>query len=610
MEFNARLANARTFQVENGADTKGLKSELHKMLKDEKNRDYSDQIYYALGDISFRENDVPSALDYFKKSASSSVMNTKQKAVSYLRIAEIYFDNKDYKPSQAYYDSTIVFLPKDYKNYEQIKNMKESLSAMIKNINIINQEDSLLKVSAMDTSRINKLIDDIIAKVTEEEEKKKLELELKAKNPKAGSSSGDNSLWQNVGGAGTWYFYNPTTVSFGVTDFFKKWGNRTLEDNWRRASKETVMAEQTTDTARVDTVKGGKIAANKTRAFYLKNIPFDEDQKVKSRHKIIDSYYSLGGIYKEDLQDNQKSAETFEELLKRYPENKYTLNLYYQLYRIYLAEKNQGRANYYKDKILNEHPDSEYAKIIRNPDYQKALYASKNEIEKFYGETFSAYYQSRYTEVIAMVNKADSFYSASDLMPKFAMLRAFSIGKTKGPDDYEHALQGVVAKYPKDDVKAKAQELLDHIKKMKTAPIDSAALKDTVKYISPYTFKDSTEHQCMIILSAKKVNINDFKTRVSNFNAEYFRLSDITISNVLMDMEHQIVSVKGFPTAAKAKDYYDLINQDSKVFSDILPEEYQVYPISSDNFSVFYKAKKIEEYKRFFTDHYLKSKQE
>ena len=579
------------------------------MLKDEKNKEFSDQIYYALGDISYRENDVPSALKYFKLSAQNSQINTRQKGVSYLRIADIYFDGKEYKPAQAYYDSTMVFLPKDYKNYEQVKNKKESLTAMIKDITIISREDSLVRVSRMDTAAISKLIDGIITRLTREEEKKKQEQETKSSQPASSSASNENNPWQSGNQSGTWYFYNTSTISFGFAEFYKKWGNRPLEDNWRRISKEIVMAEQQIDTAKADTSGPAKIAENKTHKYYLKNLPFTDEQKLKSNQKIIDAYYDLGGIYKEDLQDNQKAIETFEELLGRYPDNKFSLNLYYQLYRINLAQKNSTRADYYKNKILNEYPDSEYAKIIKNPDYQKALLASKNEIEKYYGKTFSIYHDGRYGEVIAMVNKADSFYSSSELMPKFALMRAYSIGKIKGADDYQHALEGIIAKYPKDEAKTKAQEILDYLKKMKAGPVDTIVKKDTVKQ-SPYTFKDSVEHYCIIILSTKKVNINDFKIRISNFNQEYFRSTELIISSEMVDMERQWVLVKSFPLSDKAKDYFDLINQDSKVFSDISPEEYQVFPISANNYTVFYKEKNIPEYQKFFAENYKKKKEE
>jgi len=522
----------------------------------------------------------------------------------------VYFQQKDYKFAQAYYDSTMVFLPKDFKNYDQIKNKKESLTSMVKNMEIISREDSLLKVSQMDTAKISTLIDELIEKLFEEEEKKKKEAETKAQNPNS-SIQDENNPWQNSPTTGSWYFYNMTSLGMGFAEFNKKWGERPLEDNWRRSNKETIMAEQVSDTSSADTSGvPGKIADNKTHTFYLKDIPFSDEQKMKANMKIMEAYYTLGSVYKELLQDNHKASETFEEMLRRYPDNKYVLNLYYQLYRIYLGMENQGRTNFYKEKILNEYPDSEYAKIIKNPDYQKALKASRNEIEKYYSETYSAYHSSRYGEVIAMVSKADSFYSGSELMPRFALLRAFSIGKTKDINDFENALQGVIAQYPKEDTKAKAQEIIDQIKKIKSAPVDSAALKDTVVIKPSFFFKDTTEHYCIIILKGKKINVNDMKARISNFNSEYFRLSDLSITSVMMDVETQVVYVKSFSVASKAKDYFDIINQDSKVFMDILISEYKVFPISSENFTVLYKEKKMDEYQIFFTDNYLKKKDE
>lgn len=604
MEFNARLAKARTFQVDRGTGTKDLISELNKMLKDEKNKEYKDQIYYALGDISYRENKITEAINLFKQSAASSVANTKQKGMSYLRVADIYFDKREYKAAQAYYDSTIIFLPQDFKNYDQVKNKKETLSALIKNMNIIVEQDSLLKLASMDTTQVNKMIDDIIAKVIKEEEQKKKEEEQNSTMITNTAPSDENSpaLASTVG---SWYFYNSSTISFGFSEFFKKWGGRTLEDNWRRSNKEVILAEQNTNISVKDTTAKGKIADNKTRPYYLKNIPFTGEQKNKAHTSITDAYYTLGGIYKEDLQDNPRAAVTFEELLKLYPTSKYTLNLYYQLYRIFLTEKNTEKANYYKSKILTEYPDSEYAKIIKNPDYQKALNASQNEIEKYYNETYSAYHQSKYDNVIAMVNKADSFYSASTLMPKFALLRAYSIGKTKKIEDYEHSLQGIIAKYPKDDVKVKAQELLDYLKKSQKGPADAKAEKmDTVKQV--YTFNDTAKYLCMIVYNSTTVSIEDMKVKISNFNSEYFRNSDLSINNTIMDTTN-IVYVTFFESAAKAKDYHDLLNQDSKVFSDIPPGQYTILPISKENFPILFKEKNLDGYKKFYQRFYKAS---
>lgn len=612
MEFNARLSRARTFQIDKGSDTKELKNELEKMLRDAKNKEYVDQIYYALGDLSYREHDVPKSLACFKLAAQNSVINPRQKGMSYLRVADIYFDKRDYKPSQAYYDSTIAFLPSDYKNYEFIRNKKESLTSMIKDVNIIYREDSLLKLSQMDTAQIHKVISGIIEKIKQDEENKKKEQEVK-KDIVSGiggstPSQMDNSLASIGTGGAAWYFYNTAAISSGYTEFFKKWGNRKLEDDWRRNNKETILAQQVIQTDSKDTTSGNnKIAPEKTQAYYFKDIPFTEDQRTKSKQKIIEAYYALGGIYKEDLQDNNKAAETFEELLKQYPSNKYILNLYYQLYRIYLGLNNTSKAEYYKNKILKDYPDSEYARIIKNPDYQKALLASENEIEKFYGETFSAYNKSQYNEVIAMANKADSFYSSSNLMPKFALLRAYSIGKTSGSEAYEKALQGIIAKYPKDAAaKAKTQELLDVIKKYKVQPVDTASHKSIVAVpVSPFVYHDSAQHQCIVILPGNSFNMDDFKSRILNFNSEFFHNADLSISDMVFDKANKIIIIEPFTLASKAKDYYDLLNQDSKVFKDIPIDSYKVFPISMDNFTILIKDKNIDEYNKFFISNFV-----
>ncbi len=608
MEFNARLANARTFQIQNDNDLKNLKRELTKMIKDEKNSDYRDQIYYALGDISYRENDIPSALNYFKLSAEKSVANLRQKGISYLAVANIYFDKKDYKNAKSYFDSTIAFLPKDYKDFEYINSKKESLSSLINNLNIISRQDSLLNLASMDTSKIGKIIDEIIMKVDKEEAKKKIEKEKAESIPTSTAfSSGENKNF-DINTSTDWYFYNPATVGRGIGEFSKKWGNRPLEDNWRRSSKEIVMSDQKIDSVKSDTGESSKIADNKKRAHYLKDIPFTDSLKQKANTKILEAYYSLGGIYKEDLQDFNLAGESFEEILKRYPNSKYTVNIYYQLYRIFIAAENKEKVDYYKSKILNEFPNSEYAKIILNPDYQKAMMASKGEIELLYGQTLSKYHNQLYTDVIAMVNKADSFYSASELMPKFALLRAYSIGHTKSVNEYANALQGVVAKYPKDPVKVKALDLLDHMNTMKKDSATTSMKKDSLIPASPYQFKDSAEHQCVIVLSGKKVAANDMKIRISNFNLEYFRLVELNVSDLILDSNRTIITVKTFPASKAARDYADFINQDSKIFEGHTVADYKVFAISVDNFQVFYNEKNVSDYLKFYSEYYINKK--
>ena len=340
MAFNAQMARARCFNI-NGKNNEEVKKQLHKMAKDEKNKDFLDQIYYALATIALKETDTTAAVGYLHQSVKTSTSNTMQKAISYLDLAKLTFVNRDYKNAQAYYDSTITVLPTDYPDYDNVLAMRNSLTKLIKNLNTIAFEDSVQKVGTLSKKDQEKYVDNLIQKEKEAEQKakeEKLQANQIFKDTRNGAPDQANT------GSGSWYFYNSSALSFGLTDFLKKWGNRKLEDNWRRSDKETVAAENLEqlddgsgkkDESKTDSAKW----ANK-RKKYLENIPGDSAALAKSMAKIVDAYYNIAMIYKEQLNDQPKAAATFEELLHRFPENKYKLQCYYQLYRTYLAMGN------------------------------------------------------------------------------------------------------------------------------------------------------------------------------------------------------------------------------------------------------------------------------
>lgn len=603
MYFNAKIKRALTAGK---SDSKDVKKELIKMAKDEKNKDYLDQIYYALGDISLREADTVQGIYYMKRSTASSVQNLKQRGMSYVRLADIYFNKEDYKPAQVYYDSASAFLPKDYKDYALIANKKSSLTALVKNLNVIDEQDSLLKVAGLDSASRMKKIKKIIENVIAEEKKKEEEKLNQQNNTNTNFGTTNQNNTQNNQTTGAWYFYNPAAISFGFSEFLKQWGPRTLEDNWRRSIKEKELVENNeivNENNTKDSVKENKIADNKKPEYYLQNLPLTDEDKEKSKIKIIDAYYNAGSIYKEQLKDYPRAISTFEELNKRFPKNKYELQNYYQLYRLNLQVKNQANAEKYKNIILKNYPESEYAKIILNPDYAAQIMASKNEIQRFYDETYNAYKQGQYTDVIARVSKADSIYAKSELMPKFYLLRAYSIGHSGDLQAYENALTKIIIKFPKDPAKQKAQELLDQLKKMQKKTDTTSTV--TTEPPKPQLFKlnkDST-HYCMILVPNKQNTLMQFKNKLSDFDSKNFSLQNLNIYNILYDSETQVLTVRTFPNAAKAHDYYTALINSKEVMSGDAAN-YKVVIISAENFATFYKEKKKEEYFKFFTENY------
>ncbi|MBA3970798.1 MAG: hypothetical protein H0X46_01390 [Bacteroidetes bacterium] len=591
--------------------SKVIKKQLARMLKDDKNLEFQDQIYYALADIAQKEKDVPLALTYLEKSIKASTSNNTQRALSYLRRADIYFERPDYKNAQANYDSTMSFLPKDYVDYAVIEEKKKSLTALVTNLNTIILEDSLQRLARMSEKDRNAMIDNLITQI-EEGEKAKEEARL---NDIANAQLNNATITpeNTPTGSGSWYFYNPTTVSFGVGAFTKKWGGRKLEDNWRRSEKDQVVVNPINDEDPADlsdsvkTLSGGtslatKSKSKKDRNFYLANIPLTPEAIVKSDAKIADAYYNVGSIYKEQLLNNQKSIEAFEELLKRFPENKYKLTSYYQLYRTYLAMKDQSRSDYYKNKLLNDYPESDFAAIIKNPGYAADIAASKSQVEKFYTETYQLYASGNYMQVYENCKQADSLYSKSKLMPQFSFLKALAIGRTQDINAFENALTQVTIKYPKDPVREKAQEMLELIRKQKDP--DAVISTDSVAVIkqkTKFVFKEDGEYYYMVVVENGKGDLNKFKNNLSNMNADVFSTANLAISTVFLDITHQIVSVKAFDGMKKAMDYFNVTESKKELFSDLEKGTYKTFVISSENYAIFYKDKIIVDYELFFT---------
>ncbi len=610
MVFNAQMKRAQLYDGTTG-DSKAVKKQLMKMLKDAKNLEYQDQIYYSLAQIEYQEKHTDLALAYLEKSVRASVSNNSQKALSYLKRADIFFDVPNYTVAQANYDSTIMFLPKDFPNYKQIEAKKKSLTNLVVNLKVIALEDSLQALGKLSEEERNKKIDVIIAQI-EEEEKKIEEQKLIDQNNLLNQNNNPTTPTNTTASNGAWYFYNPTTVSFGVGEFNKKWGPRKLEDNWRRTDKEQNLENITTNNNEesVDSAANttGNAIANKTtkttnkkeRGFYLQNVPLTEDAFDKSNKKIVEAYYNAGSIYKEELFNNVKSVETFEELIKRFPENKHKLSCLYQLYRTYLVLKNQPKSDYYKNILLNDFPNSEYAKIIKNPDYAKDIAASKSEVENFYTETFMLYSDAKYIQALANCKKADSLYSKSTLMPQFTFLKALCIGRTQDINAFEGALVNVTLKYPKEPVREKAQQILDAIKKQKNPSVKDSTAAPKQKYV----FNETGDYYWVVIIKNGKGDINKFKEKLSDINSQTYSIQGLSVTSMFLDAAQQLVNVKTFKDQKTAMDYFTFMKSNAYLYSDLQPGAYQSFIISSDNYITFYKDKNVDEYQQFFTQNF------
>ncbi len=604
MFFNAKLNRAR-LSAANEKNRTAAKKDLQKMLADPKNTEYKDQIYYTLAQLDQRSNNKVGAMNYYRQSVASSVGNNKQKALSYLALGDIYFADTDYKEAQAYYDSTMSVIPKDYPGYKAISEKHKSLANLVRYINIVSTEDSLQNVVRKyggDTATLYAYVDKLILKAQQEEKRQK---ELKEQQLLAGGNPGGTGPSIPGGNpASQFYFYNSSNVSFGVNEFTRKWGNRKNEDNWRRANKETILPNETDNPEDGDTaaVAGGNKPksgnAKNAREPYLRPLPVTPELMAKSNDRIADALYNLGTLYKEQMKNNKKAADAFETLCKRYPTHKYALASHFQLWRLYKTTNETAKSNEHKDYICTNFPTSEYCALINDPNALQGRENERTKINEYYAVTYEAYTKKDYVQVINRSNYADTaFDKKNDHAAQFAYLRAVSIGKTQGNAAMETELTRIVANYPKDPMRQQAQALLDALHKT-TKPV----AVDTGKVVKgpAYTANETVEYQYMVIVDNGKGDMNNFKIGISNYNSEMFASQGLTISSMVLDNLHSLVLVKSFSGRKAAMDYYNLMKTKGDIFANLTPGTFQVVIISTENFSLFYKDKNVDTYKSFF----------
>ncbi len=619
MSFNARINRARCFNTDDKSG-KEVKRELLRMLKDDKNKDFLDQIYYALAGLSLNEKDTVKAIENLHMSINKSKGNDNQKAIAYLDMGKIYFSQRDYKAAKNYYDSTMVFLSTDHPDYDVILNRRNSLTKLMKNLNIIALEDSLQHLATLPEETLSDTLEQIALRKYAEDELKKLqeklkkEQQLQQQHQFAPSGSERENPFATQSASGGWYFYNPQTVSFGFNEFLKKWGNRKSEDNWRRINKESViLAEQQTegeeDSVAVDKkdsvpdpdAKTKKVAAIKKK--YLEKIPLTEKMRDASNRKIIDAYYSNGLIYKENLGDMYASAESFETMLKRFPDNKYALQTYYNLYRIYLAVDDSVKRDYYKNILLNQYPESEYAALIRNPDKSSVRLLSDSALNHYYESTYNKYMNAEYAEVIQRKQISDSLFPANALMPKFDYLKTLSIGRTNNVQVFASSLKDIIKNYPTDPVKNQAQEILDFINGVQKDSVrqQTAAAPDS----NAFTYVPDTVHYTVIAFLQKDVNSESLKVKLSDYNTTYYSLRQLKVGVQQLGKDRQIITIEEFSDKPTGLDYTLTLKEDEHVFGTLTPGSYELFTISAGNYIKLLKQKDIEKYLSFYDQNYF-----
>jgi len=628
LAFNARLNLAQSYDSKMG-NSKAITRLLMKMTKETKNEEFLDQIYYALADVALKDNNDILAVNYLRKSVASSVNNNYQKTISSLKVADFFFEETEYKFAKLYYDTAMMALPADFPNYFQIKERAGILTNIVTEHQTIKEQDSLQTLARMDPEERNAIIDAVIEKykIAEEERVKKEEEEKDAKEAeqvamKNGIPSGFGGRGGPGGppslgaGNGKWYFYNPQALSKGYSEFVRKWGKRQLTDNWRLSDKRQMMPvddDMQGETARTDSTvsdtanaKASAAATPMDRAFYLNGLPKTEDDFQASDRMILEAYHKLGTLYKESLRDTASAITVYNEMFERFPENQYELESWFALYQLYSGKGDASEAAKYKNLILTKYPDSDYAKVIIDPDYFVKLAAKKGQIVKLYGRTYSAFEHERYFRVLSFANKAiEEYPDNKSLMPRFLFLRAIALGKVTTVDSMYTEMKALVAAYPQSEVTPQAKQILKTLRA--EYGFDGGAKgtgSNEAKKVVKYKLTKKIPFFVILAVNGDKVKINPLKVRVSDFDKKYFRLRKLRIKSLQLDNQRVLITVGNFTNKNDAANYYRAIKNDEYVLSGLNKDDYQIFPISTKNYPIMYRDKDVKGYLEFMKENY------
>ena len=480
LEFNARIAQTEVMAEGNA---KRMISRLKRMAASDNNKDYLDQVYYAIGNIYMAQKDTLQAIEAYEKGVKKTTRSGIEKGVLLLTLGNIYWEREKYADAQRCYGEAIGLLDKDRSDYKQLSYRSKVLDELAPHTSAVELQDSLQRLAKMSEEErlkvIDKLIDDL--KKKEKEERRALE-EAETEKVLAQQSAIGNRQQQNrnttptqqpTTGNGQWYFYNPQLVNQGKRTFEQQWGRRENTDDWQRINK-TVVA--TTAAEMPDSLEHSEIAADGSevsdstattkeeaandtlandphnREYYLAQIPFTEEQIEASNLQIQDGLFHSGIIFKDKLDNLSMCEKTLRRLLSDFPSYEHNDEALYHMFLLYSRQQRTAEADSSVARLQNDYPESQWTILLSDPNFAENQRFGVHIEDSIYAATYDAFKGDRYDEVRANSELSESRFPLGQHRPKFLFIEGLSLlnqGDAKGCTE---RMQQVVEKYPQSEV--------------------------------------------------------------------------------------------------------------------------------------------------------------
>ena len=601
--FSAQIKRAENFDVFM-EDISIIEKALNKMLRDDKNITYRDQIYYVW---ALKELDLeyyPEAEVNLRKSIAASVDNARQKGKSYLKLAGIAFDFKSFVNAQAYYDSAIAVLPMNYPGLDTLEERTSVLNDLVAQLNVVALEDSLQSMYGLNDQALRQKFEDYIEAKQAREEEAARRAEIAAMRAAENALLADAGP-QAGGGSGQWYFYNPTVRAKGVAAFKRTWGNRTLEDHWRTKDKPVqgfaVQQTETTDSTTSDSTKALLPSDENSVDYYLARVlKTDDDLKASLQRESV-AKSELGFIYKDVLKDNNEAELAWADYMNEFESFAQTTpKVLYGQYLLFNEQEAEDKSEAAKSVLLTNYENSPYAALLRGEKKGPKIPLEEQEA---YDAAFVAYESGQFKSATALLHTFTITYPNSALLPKTGLLSAYIIGTSGDVESTIEALQEVVKAYSGTEEATRAAQLLSMLQDEERGSEEgpNRGMGDLKVNKVDFQRQDNAPHKFILAIPAENSNINELRNALADFNKEFFKFDNLRIQNIFYDQNTQLIIVSGLRTKEKAVVYLNTFNQQGTLMEQYYPKAQSAgFYINNPNFGKVYRDKVLKEYLQYF----------
>ena len=642
LAFNARIAMTEVMAKDNAGK---MISRLKRMAASDNNKEYQDQIYYAIGNIHLSRKDTLQAITAYEKGNQKSTRNGIEKGVLLLHLGDLYWAKEKFSDARRCYGEAIGLLDKDRKDYQQLSNRSKVLDELVPYTDAVQLQDSLQQLARMSEKERNAAIDrviDALKKKEKEERNRKAEEEAKSTLRQDGGNFANNNNFAssnspqknnensaNTPANGQWYFYSPLTVSQGKAQFQKLWGKRDNVDNWQRINKTVVAnaagAEEMTDEQRDSLAQAAEqeellkqtsdSAVNDPhrREYYLAQIPFTPEQLAESNKLLEDGLYHAGVIFKDKLDNLPLSRKSLLRLVNNHPDYAHLDDAYYHLYLLYSRERKPEMAQTYLQKLKAEYPESQWTTLLSDPYYAENAKRGVQIEDSLYTLTYQAFRDGEYDKVERNAQISRNRFPDGANRDKFLFIGGLSKLNDGDIKSCLADLKEVVSKYPDSRLSEMAGMIINGVEAGRRLYGGKFDLNDVwTRRSIELNDRDSTRQKgyspernasfvFLLAYDPDKTNENQllFEMAKYNFTSYMARYFDINIED--LEGLHRM-QISGFNSYDEARQYANAVYQQPAIKP--LLGNVRAYVISEPNLKLLGTSHTYEEYEKFYSKHF------